>query len=119
MSLPVYLQGAIGGDATARTNALAVVDECLAARLERVPLWAVQGLMELAPAERALQVIAQGPTTDDAGLFNYFWSPKRHDMRRSPAFPEFARNVGFAAVWDRYGPPDGCQRRAPGDYICE
>ena len=119
VSLPVYLQGAIGGDAAARANALAVVDECLAAKPERVPLWAVQGLVELAPAERALQVIAQGPTTDDAGLFNYFWSPKWRDLRRSPAFPEFARNIGFAAVWDRYGPSDSCQRRASGDYICE
>ena len=117
-SLSVFFQGAIGGDAAARAKALEVVDECLASKPERIPLWAVQGLMALASAERALQVIAQGPTTDDAGLFNYFWSPKRSELRRSPAFPEFARKVGFAALWDRYGPPDGCERHAQADYIC-
>ena len=118
-SLPVFLQGAIGGDAAERAKALAVVDECLATKPERVPLWAVQGLFELAPTERALQVIAQGPTTDDAGLFNYFWSPRGREMRRALAFPEFARKVGFAALWDRYGPPDSCQRQAPSNYVCE
>lgn len=117
-SLSVYFQGAIGGDAAAREKALEVVDECLASKPARIPLWALQGLMVLAPAERALQIIAQGPSTDDAGLFNYFWSPKRTELRHSPAFPDFARKVGFAALWDRYGPPDSCERRAPADYIC-
>ncbi len=119
VSLPVFLRGTMGGDAQGRANALAVVDECLAAKPERVPLWAVQGLMVLGQNERVLQVIAQGPTMDDAGLFNYFWSEPQRELRRSPSFPEFARQVGFAALWDRFGPPDGCRRKAPGEYVCE
>jgi tetratricopeptide (TPR) repeat protein len=119
VSIPVFLRGAIGGDAQERANALAVVDECLATKPERVPLWTVQGLMVLGPTDRTLQVIAQGPTTDDAGLFNYFWADQQRDLRRSPAFAAFARKVGFAVLWDRFGPPDGCRRKAPGDYVCE
>ena len=119
VSLPIYLQGAVGGDAAQSANALAVVNECLAAKPATVPLWAALGLMHFGQTQRALQVIAQGPTTDDAGLFNYFWSPQRRAMRTAREFSEFARKVGLADVWDRYGPPDGCQRKASGDYVCE
>jgi TolB-like protein len=119
VSLPVFLRGTMGGDAQERANALAVVDECLAAKPERVPLWTVQGLMVLGQNERVLQVIAQGPTMDDAGLFNYFWSDQQRGLRRSPGFPEFARKVGFAVLWDRFGPPDGCRRKALSEYVCE
>jgi TolB-like protein len=118
-SVPAYFNGVYGGDLQARGKALAVVNECLAAKPTKVPLWAAQGLHHLDKPERALQVIAQGPTTDDAGLFNFLWSPQWSDVRRLPEFAGFARKVGFAAVWDRYGPPDTCQRKGRGDYVCE
>ncbi|HTA65446.1 MAG TPA: hypothetical protein VK753_08075 [Xanthomonadaceae bacterium] len=119
VSMPIFLQGTMGGDAAARAKALAVVDECLSAKPDRTPLWAVQGLVHLATPERALQVIAQGPTTDDAGLFMFFWGPSYRDLLHSADFPGFARKIGLAALWDRYGPPDGCQRKAPGEYVCQ
>ena len=126
MSLPIYLAGAFGGDATARAKALVVVDECLAAvsnseagKSGKVPLWAVRGLLRFDQPERALQIIALGPTSDDAGLFNYFWGPLGRDMRRLPAFAAFARKVGFADLWDKYGAPDLCKKNSAGDYVCE
>ena len=125
-SLPIYLEGALGGDAAARAKALVVLNECLAAvsnsgagKSEKVPLWAVLGLLRFEQTDRALQIIAQGPTSDDAGLFNYFWSPKRRDVRRLPAFAAFARKIGLAELWDKYGAPDVCQKKAAGDYVCE
>lgn len=118
-SLPIFLEGTQGGDAAARDRALAVIDECLASKPEKTPLWAIQGLVRLALPERAMQVIALGPSTDDAGLFMYFWGPTWSGLRHSSAFPEFARKVGLAALWDRYGPPDSCRRQASGDYACE
>jgi len=39
--------------------------------------------------------------------------------RSSPAFPEFARKVGFAELWDQYCPPDLCKKNDQGDYVCE
>jgi hypothetical protein len=75
--------------------------------------------MVLGQSDRTLQVIAQGPTTDDAGLFNYLWSDQQRDLRRSPGFAAFARKVGFAVLWDRFGPPDGCRRKARSEYNCE
>lgn len=35
------------------------------------------------------------------------------------AIPEFARKMGYAALWDQYGPPDLCRKEANGDYRCE
>jgi tetratricopeptide (TPR) repeat protein len=117
-AVTVYFEGVDGGDAVARAKALAVVEECLVAKPDRIPLWVTQGLHHLDTPRRTLQVIALGPTTDDAGLFNFLWSPSWTDVRKLPEFPDFARKVGFADVWDRYGPPDNCQRNAPGDYVC-
>jgi TolB-like protein len=119
VSLPIYLEGALGGDAAAGVKALAVVDECLAAKPEPVPIWAVLGLLHFGQNERALQVIAQGPTSDDAGLFISFWSPRGRAALRLPEFAAFARKMGFAELWDRDGAPDGCRRKTPGDYVCE
>lgn len=67
----------------------------------------------------ALQVVEQGPTTDDAGLFICFLNPQRRDVQRLPQFAQFARKVGFAVLWDEYGPPDDCNNNAAGDYVCE
>jgi len=117
-SLPIYVEGANGGDAAARTKALAVVDECIAAKPEKLPIWVPLGLRELGQPERALQALAQGPTNDDAGVLNYFWNPKWQDVRHLPAFGEFARGFGFAELWDKYGAPDLCRKNAGGDYVC-
>jgi len=55
----------------------------------------------------------------DAGLFSNFWGTWGKDARRLPEFSEFARKVGFADLWDRYGAPDVRRRVAAGDYACE
>jgi hypothetical protein len=47
------------------------------------------------------------------------WSPYGRSVRALPEFPEFAREIGFADVWEKYGPPDDCRRVAPRDYTCE
>ena len=119
VSVPMYFEGVYGGDAQARKDALAVVDQCLATKPDKVPMWAAQGLHNLDRPERTLQVSAQGPTSDDAGVFMYLWSPKWSDVRRLPEFPAFARTIGFAASWDKYGAPDLCKKNSAGDYVCE
>lgn len=118
LSLPVYIDGAFGGDDAVRAKALAVVDECLAAKPATVPLWTVLGLLHFRQPARALQVIEQHPTSDDAGWFISFWGPPGREARQLPDFPAFARKVGLAALWDKYGPPDDCRKNAAGDYVC-
>jgi tetratricopeptide (TPR) repeat protein len=118
-SVPLYVEGAYGGDAAARTKERAVVDECIAAKPQKIPIWVPLSLRELGQPERALQILAQGPTYDDSGLLNYFWNPKWHDVRGLPAFAEFARGFGFAELWDKYGAPDLCHKNGGGDYVCD
>jgi hypothetical protein len=50
---------------------------------------------------------------------NVIWRLGGKPARTSPAFAEFARKVGYAALWDQYGPPDLCRKDANGDYRCE
>jgi len=47
-----------------------------------------------------------------------FWSPQRAAARRLPGFAAFARTMGFAALWDKFGAPDLCSRNEAGDYRC-
>jgi TolB-like protein len=118
VSTPIFLAGVDGGDAPARAKALAVVEECLAAKPAKIPYWVASGLLELDP-KQALPIIAQGPTTDEGGIFMRFWGAQGRAARQLPEFPAFARTVGFAALWDKYGPPDLCKKNAAGDYVCK
>jgi len=52
-------------------------------------------------------------------VLNYFWSPKWQDVRHLAGFAEFARKIGFAALWDKYGTPDLCHKNSGGDYVCD
>ena len=105
--------------AAARGKAAAVLEACLAAKPAVVPMIVPTGLMLLGQPERASALVARGPTTDDAGFFMYLWGPEGRDVRRLPAFAAFARKIGFAPLWDKYGPPDLCKRNATGDYVCQ
>ena len=118
-SMPLVLKGSLGGDADERTVALRVVDECLAANPDPVPIWAVIALMHLDEPDRALAALRDRAATDDAGVFFRLWSPLGRAVRRAPQFAAFAREVGFAEVWDEYGPPDLCRKADNGDYVCE
>lgn len=60
---------------------------------------------------------------DNTTAYNFWsaalWSPRGQGARTSPAFPEFARKVGYAALWDQYGPPDLRRKNEQGDYLCQ
>ena len=108
-----------GADVPARDAATAVLEECVAAGPDQLPTWVVLSYLRLGQPERVLALIHARPTRDEAGTFFRIWSPIGVGLRRLPGFPGFMRDVGLAEVWDRYGPPDLCKRRGPGDYVCE
>jgi hypothetical protein len=39
--------------------------------------------------------------------------------RRIPAFAEYLRRSGIAALWDQRGVPDQCRKLDSGDYTCD
>ncbi len=119
ISIPIVLEGRLGGDGSARAKASVVVEQCLAAKPDKVPAWAVETLLQFGEPARALALAASGLTDDEGSLFMDFWGPLGLAARRAPEFAGFARSVGFATLWDRYGTPDGCRRLAPLDYRCD
>ena len=114
-----YRDGVIGGSAAERARALAVIEDCIAARPVPLPSWVAIGFMKLDAPERALHAILAGPSSSENSVFNHLWGPGGRGARRSPGFPMFAREIGLTALWDVHGPPDLCVRNAAGDYACE
>jgi TolB-like protein/Tfp pilus assembly protein PilF len=112
------LEGTIHGDAGAQARSLRLIDECLATHPAIVPSWTVLSLMRLKQYARALDVFAGRLITDDAGVMLRMWAPENAPMRALPQFPEAARKIGWVEAWEKYGPPDACERVAPGQYRC-
>jgi tetratricopeptide (TPR) repeat protein len=108
---------ACAGDPTARAPALALVDEVLAAHPDVVPAIAPYVLFSLGESDRAFDLVAPAPTSNDALVFGSFHRGVFPGARTSPRVPEFARQVGWAALWDAEGPPDDCSRQGA-DWVC-
>ena len=111
--------GVYGGDATARAKAMAVVESCLATKPAMIPAWVPVDLLRLDEPAKALDAIIAAPSDSGASIFNTLWSSVGRAARRLPVFPEFARTMGLADLWDKYGPPDLCHRVATRDYACD
>ena len=105
-------------DGEARAHALALVRSLVAQ-----PNYADSGILAyalslLGAPDEALAMIAKQPMNSSAWNAG-IWGSTGQAARTSPAFPEFARKIGFAALWDQYGPPDSCRKNNKGDYVCE
>jgi TolB-like protein/Tfp pilus assembly protein PilF len=111
------LAGGILGDATARAAALARLHGVLETPPEVVPGIVPWALITLGEPDEGLRVVVTLPISSNV-WHAALWSPRGQAVRTSPAFPEFARKVGFAELWDKHGPPDLCQKNDQGDYVC-
>ncbi|WP_295679666.1 hypothetical protein [uncultured Nevskia sp.] len=107
------------GEAAERAKAVAMIDTYLAAKSGTLAGAAPYGLLLLGEPARALSIAQRAPTNNDALFLQMLWSPQGSVARKLPQFPEFVRKVGLSELWDQYGPPDRCQRKAPGDYVCD
>ena len=112
------LADGILGDSTARAAALARLQSILDSQPGVVPGIVPWALITLGEPEAGLRVVATFPTSSNL-WHAALWSPRGKAARTSPGFPDFARKVGFAELWDQYGPPDLCRKDPNGDYRCE
>jgi len=119
VSIPILYAAYYGGDAAERARAEAVIAGCLATKPARISAWVALVLLRLGPEARVLEIVSSLPTDNDMALLANLWSPLSRAARRAPGFAEFARKIGYADLWDRYGPADGCRREAPRDYTCQ
>ncbi len=109
----------IYGGAAARRRALALIDAYLLQPREHVSQHVALALFDLQQPARALEVLRTQQITDTSDTFALLWSRQGRSMRMLPEFGTFIRDFGFTAVWDKYGAPDPCTKRGPGDYTCE
>ena len=112
------LANGIYGDAAARTRALEWIDAAIAKKPERFPYVVLRVLPLMGESKRALALSAENATVNEASYVPLFWSDYGKPARTSPEFAEYARKTGLAEAWERFGEPDLCKRRAPGDYVC-
>ena len=110
-------RGALG-DVQARREALALIDRYLASRPAVVNAIVPYALMRLGRPAEALEVLARGPTRNDALPLPTLWLFIGRDARTLPGFSEAARRIGLVEVWEREGAPDMCRRVEPGKYTC-
>ena len=109
----------IYGDAAARQRAMALLDAYLAKPHPSVSQVLPEAFFKLGQPARALEVLRTRQLTDTGEPFALLWSTQGRVMRALPEFADFARDFGFVAVWDKYGPPDMCRKRGAGDYACD
>lgn len=114
----VALAEGVYGDAAKRASAVAMIDSYLATRPKTVSAAAPWALLLLGEPARALAVARDPQTANDTLFLSSLWSAQGAAARRLPEFPEFTRKMGLTAVWEKYGPPDDCQRKGAGDYVC-
>jgi hypothetical protein len=75
--------------------------------------------MLLGENSRALALISQKASSNDALSFHILWSPSGRVIRALPGFGVFIKKSGLAELWDKYGAPDVCHRQSPGAYVCQ
>jgi len=116
---PEILSAGMFGDAAAKTRAMAVLDAYLAKPHAQVSGQIPVVMVLLGQPRRALELLRTTRIGDSSDIYALMWSPAGKSMRALPEFPMLLKEKGFTESWDKYGPPDDCQRLAPGNYVCK
>ncbi len=107
------------GDAEAKTQALALIDAYLATKPATIAGIVPYVLIRSGEVARGFAVMQERPTSNDSLVSGEIFRDLIRGQRRAPEFAEFARRMGWAVLWDEFGPPDLCRKVQNGDYVCE
>jgi hypothetical protein len=55
----------------------------------------------------------------DATQVHALWFPVMREVRQTPRFKEFVKEVGLVDYWNEFGWPDICQPLENGDFECD
>jgi len=115
---PAIIAAGVYGDLAAHARAVELIDRVLATRPQTIPAMLTYSLLRLGENDRAVALLAQGPSSNDALFLHLVWSPAERRLRAQPEFKTYTKKSGLAELWDRFGEPDACRRIALGDYDC-
>jgi TolB-like protein/Tfp pilus assembly protein PilF len=106
------------GDASARREAMRLIDDYLATKPKVLSAIVPFVLIRSGEVERGLALAESSPTNNDGLLISGIFSGLEPEVLPTPAFTEFIRKTGLAAYWDEFGPPDLCRKNDAGEYAC-
>jgi TolB-like protein/Tfp pilus assembly protein PilF len=109
---------ACAGFPDARATARAQVDRYLATEHRPLSAAAVYVLFCLGEFDRGLELYQRGATSNEALINSALFYGRWPGVFASPRFPEAARRIGWARLWDESGPPDMCRKAPNGDWLC-
>jgi hypothetical protein len=66
----------------------------------------------------ALDTIAQA-SKYNAEAISYLWTPVMKNVRQTPRFKKFVREIGLVDYWNKFGWPDMCHKLDNGDFVCD
>ncbi len=116
---PAVFARACLGDASAKSEAIAIIDAYLDGKPATISGLVPYVLLRSGEIARGLALMQEAPTLNETIILgSYVWSIGRN-VRTAPEFAQFARRSGLAAWWDQEGPPDHCRKADSGDYVCE
>ncbi len=116
---PAIFARGIHGGAQDRQKALALLETYVATRPKTLPGVVPYVFLRLGAYQRALEVASLGPTDNDSLVMSELMGVDMAESRRIPAFAEYLRRSGIAALWDQRGAPDHCRKLDSGDYQCD
>jgi len=79
-----------------------------------ISLWAAY----FGDSEFALDAFEKGISIHSGGLFA-IWYPAMREVRNTPRFKEYVREIGLIDYWKEFGWPDLCSPVGDDDFVCE
>jgi TolB-like protein len=116
---PAVVAAGVYGDAAEHASAVALIEQIGTAQTGRLSAFFPYSLLRLGESTRALRMLQQQSSSNNALFMHVIWSPAQRLLRSSPEFKTFTHQIGLDELWDRYGPPDTCKRLSAGDYSCD
>jgi adenylate cyclase len=79
-----------------------------------VSLWAAY----FGDPELAMDAMEKGISIDAGGIF-VLWYPAMREVRKTPRFKKFVREIGLVDYWKEFGWPDLCRPIGDDDFVCD
>jgi len=89
-------------------------DNLTISKFAEISVWAAY----FGEPEFVIDVMEKAMSNHAAGIF-YLWFPVMQEVRKTPRFKEFIREIGLVDHWNQFGWPDLCRPVGDDDFECD